>query len=269
MLAKILVVDDVKDTADSLVRELEKAGYEATAVYSQEAAFEYLLENASALQVVVTDMKMSADDSGLKVLKQATMLNPVIKVIIITAYDDSDTAFPAAQQGAAAYVKKKTEDNIYNRVVAEVRRALTTKNACVMMPFSPPCIDSNYAEIFKPALEAAGYTVTRADTPLRSTPIITSIWKMIASSDLVLCEMSHRNPNVFYELGVAHAKRKATILVARQVEDIPFDLRHVRAILYNPDEVDWKETLKAKITKAAQEEMEALHRGEHLPSWII
>jgi hypothetical protein len=44
--------------------------------------------------------------------------------------------------------------------------------------------------------------------------------------------MSERNPNVFYELGLAHAIGKPAILVAKTEEDIPFDLRHVRVIVY-------------------------------------
>jgi hypothetical protein len=44
--------------------------------------------------------------------------------------------------------------------------------------------------------------------------------------------MSGRNPNVFYELGYAHAKNKVCLLLTKDATDIPFDLKHHRHIVY-------------------------------------
>jgi hypothetical protein len=78
------------------------------------------------------------------------------------------------------------------------------------------------------------------------------IQESILKADLVLCEMSERNPNVFYELGLAHAVGKPAILVARKEEDIPFDLRHIRVIVYDYTRAGWEEKLRQSITAAAQ-----------------
>jgi hypothetical protein len=118
------------------------------------------------------------------------------------------------------------------------------------MPFTEP-YDSYYTAIFRPALESAGYDTTRADDVFTPRPVILDIQRAIQDADLILCEMSQRNPNVFYELGLSHAIGKPAILVARKEEDIPFDLRHIRVIIYDYTRPGWEATLKNSITKAA------------------
>jgi hypothetical protein len=125
------------------------------------------------------------------------------------------------------------------------------KQAFVLMPFQNP-YNSYYQAIFKPALEAAGYIVTRADDLFTPLPIMLDIQRSILEAHLILCEMSGKNPNVFYELGLAHAVGRPVILVSRKEEDIPFDLRHVRIILYDSTEVGWEEKLRTAITAAAK-----------------
>ena len=125
------------------------------------------------------------------------------------------------------------------------------KRAFVLMPFREP-IGSYYPAIFKPALEAVGYYVTRADDLFTPQPVMQDIQASILAADLILCEMSDRNPNVFYELGLAHAIGKPAILISRKADDIPFDLRHVRVILYDSTEAGWESKLREDIGAAAQ-----------------
>ena len=124
------------------------------------------------------------------------------------------------------------------------------KRAFVLMPFKEP-YNSYYPTIFKPALEAAGYSVKRADDLYAPHPIMLDVQNSILEADLILCEMSERNPNVFYELGLAHAIGRPSVLVSRNEEDIPFDLRAVRVILYDYRQAGWEAKLKEAITKAA------------------
>lgn len=125
------------------------------------------------------------------------------------------------------------------------------KKAFVLMPFHDP-LNSYYVSIYKPALEAAGYVVTRADDIYAPRPIMLDIQESILEADLILCEMSGRNPNVFYELGLAHAVGKSVILVSDKESDIPFDLRHVRAISYDLAQENWKSQLQTDVTVFAQ-----------------
>ena len=52
------------------------------------------------------------------------------------------------------------------------------------------------------------------------------------SSRFIIAELSHNNPNVFYELGIAHSLGKKTICITQNSDDIPFDIKHLRHIKY-------------------------------------
>lgn len=106
--------------------------------------------------------------------------------------------------------------------------------------------------MFKPALESAGYEVSRADDLFTPSPIMLDIQRSILESQLILCDMSEKSPNVFYELGLAHAVGRPVILVSRKADDILFDLRHVRIILYDYTAAGWEEKLRTAITAAAK-----------------
>ncbi len=135
---------------------------------------------------------------------------------------------------------------------------MTKPKAFVLMPFAEP-YNACYERIFKPALRDAGYEVTRADDLFAPRPIMVDIAQSIKDSDLVLCEMSGKNPNVFYELGLAHALGKPVILVSQDKEDIPFDLRHIRVLLYDYTDVEWGKKLKQGIQSAAREVQSRTH----------
>lgn len=62
--------------------------------------------------------------------------------------------------------------------------------------------------------------------------VVQDIWTAIVSARLIVVDCTDRNPNVFYEIGLAHTIGKPTILLTQRAEDIPFDLRHLRCIDY-------------------------------------
>ena len=55
---------------------------------------------------------------------------------------------------------------------------------------------------------------------------------LIDRSRVVIGDCSGRNPNVFYELGIAHTLGRDVILITQNEADIPFDLRHLRYVPY-------------------------------------
>jgi hypothetical protein len=124
------------------------------------------------------------------------------------------------------------------------------KAAFVLMPFGG-YFDSYYATVYKPGLEAAGYVVRRADDMYAPEPIIKEIQQSIVKAELILCDMSGRNPNVFYELGLAHAIGKPVILLSDSLADVPFDLRHIRVIAYDCRTPDWAAKLRDAIHASA------------------
>lgn len=121
----------------------------------------------------------------------------------------------------------------------------------VMMPFANP-VGGYYDSIYKPAIEKAKLTPDRADADLYGTgKIIDQIWKGITSARVLLAELTNRNANVLYELGLAHALHKPVILVCSKANegDVPFDLRHVRVIYYDKDDPFWGTKLLEKVAE--------------------
>ena len=106
--------------------------------------------------------------------------------------------------------------------------------AFVLMPFDDDFNDV-YAEFLTPILAEQGFEVQRADDIETESQqnILRDIVRGIATSDLIVADLTGANPNVFYELGIAHALRKQTILITQSIDDVPFDLRSYRLLEYS------------------------------------
>lgn len=127
---------------------------------------------------------------------------------------------------------------------------VSSEDTCfVMMPFSAPFGDY-YSLIYKPAIEKAGLKPVRADDDIFSTgKIIDQIWKGINESKVLVAELTSRNANVFYELGLAHALNKPVVLVSSNEDDVPFDLHHIRVIYYDKNDPFWGQKLLDKVAE--------------------
>jgi hypothetical protein len=101
----------------------------------------------------------------------------------------------------------------------------------VLMPFD---IDFNdiYEIGIKEAAEAAGAYAERIDKQIFTENILERLYNQINKADVVVADMTGRNPNVFYEVGYAHALGKIVILLTKKADDIPFDLQHYPHIVY-------------------------------------
>ena len=73
----------------------------------------------------------------------------------------------------------------------------------------------------------------RGDEEYTSSDILSHIIRLIVKARVVIANISARNPNVFYELGVAHALGKQTILISRSIEKMPFDVANLRILIWN------------------------------------
>ncbi len=99
------------------------------------------------------------------------------------------------------------------------------KDTCfVISPFGG-WNDRYYSEIYRPAVEGAGLDPKRADDLYRPSAIVHDIWAYVKTSRVMLGDLTGKNPNVFYELGLAHAVGKPVVMVTQSIEDVPFDLR--------------------------------------------
>lgn len=119
----------------------------------------------------------------------------------------------------------------------------------VVMPFAAP-IGPYYQQIYEPAIQRAGLNPVRADADIFGTgKIIDQIWSGINAAKVLVAELTTRNPNVFYELGLAHALKKPVVLVSSNGDDVPFDLRHIRVIYYDMKDPFWGQKLIEKVAE--------------------
>jgi hypothetical protein len=101
----------------------------------------------------------------------------------------------------------------------------------VLMPFLDEFGDI-YKFGIKGAAEDIGAYAERVDEQIFTEGILDRIFTQINKADVVVADMTGRNPNVFYEVGYAHALGKTVLLLTQAVEDIPFDLKHRQHIVY-------------------------------------
>jgi hypothetical protein len=102
----------------------------------------------------------------------------------------------------------------------------------VMMPFAPvyrPIYDAGIL----PVAQKLKTSCKRADDFTTTGSIIATIWSAINQAEIIIGECTGKNPNVFYEIGIAHALGKPTVLIAQTEQDIPFDLKHLKVIIYD------------------------------------
>jgi hypothetical protein len=95
----------------------------------------------------------------------------------------------------------------------------------VLMPFDPSFNDI-YKFGIKGAADEVGAYAERVDEQMYSGGILDRIFNQISKADAIIADMTGRNPNVFYEVGYAHALGKVVLLLTQDVEDIPFDFKH-------------------------------------------
>lgn len=132
----------------------------------------------------------------------------------------------------ASSVSAKTKFVFLPRVFKPETQDLETNSdlVAVMMPFSAgfgPVIES-----IRQACGSVELTCQRADDIWEETAIIDEIFALICRAGIVVCDLTGRNPNVLYEMGIAQTLGKPVIMLTQNNEDIPFDVKHLRYLNY-------------------------------------
>jgi hypothetical protein len=126
--------------------------------------------------------------------------------------------------------KQKMGERPVPRVFPLSQNPVNPKLISMMMPFEASSTET-YRTV-KAAIEVAGYECRRADDFWLHPQIMHDIIELISTSQVIICDLSEKNPNVFYEAGIAHTLGKEVILITQHDGDVPFDLRPLRYILY-------------------------------------
>jgi hypothetical protein len=114
------------------------------------------------------------------------------------------------------------------------------------MPFT-----ADFDDIYKLGIQAAcsdaNVLAERVDEQTYSETILERIYRQIQIADFIIADMTGRNANVFYEVGYAHARAKLCTLLTQSADDIPFDLKHHRHIVYERSIQKLKEKLSLEL----------------------
>lgn len=123
---------------------------------------------------------------------------------------------------------------------------MNRKNCFVLMP-DEGNFAGNFANIYKQAIEETGLIARKTEGIYSTSPNINKIWDFVCSSDIILADLTSKDPNIMYQLGLAQAIQKPTILISENLEDVPFDLKNMSIILFDKKISGWEIKLKEDI----------------------
>ncbi|MBS1728941.1 MAG: hypothetical protein JST51_19655 [Armatimonadetes bacterium] len=129
----------------------------------------------------------------------------------------------------------------------EPKRQPDSSLVSVMMDFR-----SEYKPVYeaiRTATTNCGYKCERADDIWNDSVIVQDIFELIFASKIVVVDFSSKNPNVMYETGIAHAFGKIVLPITQSINDVPFDLRHHRVLVYLNNEEGRRELITKLVSR--------------------
>ena len=106
-----------------------------------------------------------------------------------------------------------------------------------------------YEDIIKPAVDNTEFKVTRADEVKETNFIHLDILKKLIDAPIAVCDLSSRNPNVLFELGIRQAFDKPVVLIQEQGTPKIFDIGPLRYLEYSKD-MKYHDVLKTQTELA-------------------
>ena len=144
-------------------------------------------------------------------------------------------AFGGMSLSEAAMLSRHSKGMAVTPVFGRPRQPEKKIDVFVLMPFKAN-MEKVYKNHIKKLGKKLGLTVLRADEiSAPGQPFMVKVWEGICTAQLILADCTEKNPNVFYEIGIAHTIGKKVVLITRSDKDIPSDIKHLEYILYNYD----------------------------------
>jgi hypothetical protein len=127
----------------------------------------------------------------------------------------------------------------------------------VMMPFEG-MFRQYYADILEPAARNAGFLPVRSDDVYSHTRnVIAETRTLVEAASVCVADLTGKNPNVLYELGLAHGHDRPVVLLAQSLADVPFDLRDRRIVQYDTKATTWADKLRDEVARSLSETFDA------------
>ena len=162
--------------------------------------------------------------------------NDVIQVTV------NDETFQAGQWGLRTWNTRAEFKNL---------TCQSAKPLCfLIMPFGSEF--DFVLKTVKETVESFHFQYDRADESFVSGTVVDKIREQIARADLIIADLTGKNPNVYYEVGYAAALNKKVIQIAQSVNDLPFDVRHLRTFPYS-DKMGADTKFRSDLTRAVED----------------
>lgn len=247
-----IVVDDDPLWRAQYVKNLQAFGFEVREFENEEGAVEYVNHARPHIAVVhfTEEIKRSLD-----CIRRLRDQDPTLSAIYATAYDGLRIQMQAWAMGAFKVFNKQAAspaglktlvDEAYAHTVQIRTLGTAGVEVFVLMPFAKR-FSERYRLGIKEPIEALGLRCMRADERQGVGNIVDEVYRRIEAAKFIVADMTGRNPNVFYEVGYAHALQKITVLLTERADDIPFDLKPQRHIIYGRSIIRLREGLTAAI----------------------
>ena len=257
---KVLIVDDDEQVRIGLNKHISNQGYDVTAASTIGEANAII--KLKEIDIVIVDLEFldGWTYGGTKIIENINKIQPTAKIIIYSGHKFTSEIEEALKDlRYNSYLFKGSRGNTIAQVIDELERYknLKIQKKCfVIMPFSgtKTCTEKEWTEVFKfiikPAVEESGYDYRCERNSQNVGNIIKNIIANLNSADIVIADLTDRNANVFYELGVRHTLNFPTILITQNIQDVPFDLQGYKCIEYDrtlPGAVEFKKSIKNTI----------------------
>nr|VFJ56215.1 MAG: TIR domain-containing protein [Candidatus Kentron sp. FM]VFJ59002.1 MAG: TIR domain-containing protein [Candidatus Kentron sp. FM]VFK11939.1 MAG: TIR domain-containing protein [Candidatus Kentron sp. FM] len=169
----------------------------------------------------------------------------------VSTWENDDEAFTNIARGI-----RKAAMQFQESMAASVPTTTTPslpdpreRDTCFVLMQINEIFDEYYREVYAPAIIDAGFKPMRAQGLFGTGTVMEQIWEQIHKANVLIADISDRNPNVLYELGLVHAQYKPVVLTAGSMEDVPFDISHSRTFVYDVRKPGWSEKLKSYVTR--------------------
>jgi hypothetical protein len=128
---------------------------------------------------------------------------------------------------------KKLDFPIYPKAfVAAARLTRERDRVFVAMPFESSHSENLWRTILG-VCQIHGLNPRRADLSVSPKPIVGDILEELERAEIIIADLTDLNPNVLYELGIAHVRCDSVILIAKIGQSLPFDLASIRCIFFD------------------------------------
>lgn len=205
----------------------------------------------TTIKLLYKAAKTPEDEEKLVFTSSIEKVNKILKPLDLAIMKNENTEEITLRETKDTFIsasKNIQKKIVFTPSVFEIPKKSNVSNCVsVMIPFSTE-FDDVYGCINDACYEI-GMACHKADDFWHHSAIIQDIFELIFRSSIVVVDFTNKNPNVFYEAGIAHALGKTVIPITQNSEDIPFDLRHHRYLLYRNDKEGLKKLKRELVSK--------------------